>query len=89
MPIHAAVALALNLALSSKPSPRSSYGGAPVPAWVAGMSVGLLAIVFLEVGLGYNKRYWLHVPIGVGIFGGLIRQTDRLDTLPLAVGERQ
>ena len=52
-----------------------------VPASVAGFSIGLLMIVFLQAGLGYNKRYWLHVPLGVGIFGGLTRQVNRLDTL--------
>ena len=52
-----------------------------VPGWVAGVSTGLLMIVFLQVGFGYQKLYWLHVPIGVGIFGGLTRQANRLDTL--------
>src|SRR5262249_60846055 len=52
-----------------------------VPAWVAKISIGLLVLVFLQVGLGYRKQYWLHVPIGVGLFGGLIRQAGRLDTL--------
>src|SRR5262245_20975162 len=51
-----------------------------VPASIAGASVGLFAIVLLQVGLGYTKRYWLHVPIGVGMFGGLIRQLGRLAT---------
>jgi hypothetical protein len=59
-----------------------------VPAWVAGISLGLFAMVFLEVGLGYNKWYWLHVPIGVGIFGGLIRQASSLDTVWRAAGAR-
>ena len=52
-----------------------------VPPWVAGLSIGLFAIVFLQAGLGYTRRYWLHVPIGVGIFGWLTRQVSRLDTL--------
>jgi hypothetical protein len=90
MPIHAAVALALELgALTQALTAVVLWRRRRVPAWVAGMSIGLLVIVFLEVGLGYNKRYWLHVPIGVGIFGELIRQTDRLDTLRRTVGERQ
>lgn len=59
-----------------------------VPGWVAGFSFGLFAIVFLEVGLGNTRRYWLHVPIGVGIFGWLIRQGHRLDTLLRATGVR-
>jgi hypothetical protein len=38
-------------------------------------------MVLLEVGLGYSKQFWLHVPIGVGIFGGLIRQVSAPDSL--------
>jgi hypothetical protein len=52
-----------------------------IPGWVAGLSIGLFAIVFLQVGLGYTRRHWLHVPIGVGLFGGLMRQVNRLDTV--------
>jgi hypothetical protein len=52
-----------------------------VPAWVTGLSIGLFVIVFLQVGLGYKKSYWLHVPIGVGIYGWLTRQVNTLDTL--------
>ena len=57
-----------------------------LPGWVAGLSVGLFAIVFLQVGLGYTRRHWLHVPVGVGLFGGLLRQANRLDTLWRATG---
>jgi hypothetical protein len=46
---------------------------------VAGASAGLFLIVALQTGLGYNKVYWLHVPIAVGMFGGLIRQRSTLD----------
>ena len=59
-----------------------------VPSWVAGVSIGLLMIVFLQVGFGYRKLYWLHVPVGVGIFGGLTRQANRLDTLRRATEAR-
>jgi hypothetical protein len=52
-----------------------------VPAWVAGISVGLFVMVFLQIGLGYRKSFWLHVPIGVGMFGGLMRQVNMLGTL--------
>ena len=52
-----------------------------MPAWVVGLSIGLFVIVFLQLGLGYRRSFWLHVPIGVGIFGGLTRQVNRLDTL--------
>jgi len=44
--------------------------------------------VFFQVGLGYKKQYWLHVPIGVGLFGGLIRQVSRLDTFERTIGAR-
>ena len=59
-----------------------------LPPWVAGLSIGLFAVVFLQVGLGYTRRYWLHVPIGVGIFGWLTRQVSRLDTLWRTTGAR-
>lgn len=52
-----------------------------VPTWVAVVSVGLLVMAFLQVGLGYRRAYWLHVPIGVGLFGALTRQANRLETL--------
>jgi hypothetical protein len=53
---------------------RHRVPGANVSACVA-----LFVIVVLQAGLGFRKSYWLHVPIGVGIFGGLTRQADRLD----------
>jgi hypothetical protein len=55
-----------------------------VPAWMIGVSIGLFVIVFVQVGLGYRRSYWLHVPIGVGMFGGLMRQVSRLDTVARA-----
>src|SRR5262249_57798692 len=58
-----------------------------LPARVASAGIGLFVIVFLQVGLGYTKQFWLHVPIGVGIFGGLIRQKSTVDTLWRATGE--
>lgn len=51
-----------------------------VPAWVAGASVALFLVVFLQAGFGFRKLYWLHIPIGVGLFGGLTRQAARLDS---------
>jgi len=51
------------------------------PPWLAGVSIGLFVIVFLQVGLGYRRSYWLHVPLGVGLFGGLTRQVARLGML--------
>ena len=58
------------------------------PAWVAGLSMGLFVMVFLQVGLGYKRSYWLHVPIGVGIFGWLTLLVNRLDTLWPTTGAR-
>jgi hypothetical protein len=34
---------------------------------VAAISVGLFAIVLLEVWAGRDREYWLHVPVGVGL----------------------
>jgi len=80
--VHAVVALALQLgALIQAVTAVVLWRRRRVPAWVAGLSLGLFVIVFLQVGLGYRKSYWLHVPIGVGIFGWLTRQVNRLDTL--------
>src|SRR6266542_2499032 len=79
--VHAVVAQALQLgALIQAITAIVLWRRRRVPAWVAGLSIGLFVIVFLQVGLGYSKRYWLHVPIGVGIFGWLTRQVNRLDT---------
>ena len=87
--IHAVVALALELgALMQAVTAVVLWRRRRVPAWVASVSIGLLVLVFLDVALGYSKRHWLHVPIGVGIFGWLIRQTSKLDTLSRATGAR-
>ena len=48
---------------------------------MAGASLGLFVIMFLQVALGYRRWYWLHVPIGVAFVVGLQRQAVRLDTL--------
>jgi hypothetical protein len=77
--VHANVAVALQLgALIQGVTAIVLWRRRRVPAWVARFSVGLLVIVFLQAGLGHNKRYWLHVPIGVGIFGWLTRRVDTL-----------
>jgi hypothetical protein len=57
-----------------------------VPAWVVRASLGLLVIVFFQNGLGYKKLYWLHVPIGVGIFAAQTRLASRLATLRRTTG---
>ncbi len=87
--VHAAVALALQFgALVQAVTAVVLWRRRRVPAWVAGLSIGLFAIVFLQVGLGYRKSHWLHVPIGVGILGWLTRQVKRLDTLSRTTGAR-
>jgi hypothetical protein len=80
--IHAVVALALQAgAFLQAATAIVLWRRGRVPAWVAGLGIGLFVMVFLQVGLGYRKSFWLHVPIGVGIFGGLMRQVSMLDTL--------
>lgn len=79
---HAIVAVALQFgALVQAVAAIVQWRRGRVPAWVAGVSIGLFVVVFLQVGFGFRRLYWLHVPIGVGIFGGLTRQVNRLDTL--------
>lgn len=80
--VHAVVAQALAVgALIQAVTAVVLWRWRRVPAWIAGFSIGLFIIVFLQVGLGYRKTYWLHVPIGVGILSLLTRQAARLDTL--------
>jgi hypothetical protein len=80
--VHAIVAVALQFgALIQAIAAVVLWRRRRAPRWIAGVSIGLLLIVFLQVGFGYQKFYWLHVPIGVGMFGGLTRQASRLDTL--------
>ena len=87
--IHAGVARALPLgALIQAVAAVVFWRQRRVPAWVARAGIVLFVIVVLQVGAGYTRRYWLHVPIGVGLFGGLIRQTSRLDALWRATGAR-
>ena len=56
-----------------------------VPAWVASVSTAFFVIVFLQAGLGFRKTYWLHVPIAVGMFSGLMRHVHRLDAVSAPV----
>ena len=79
--VHAIVAVALQFgAVIQAVAGVVQWRRRRVPAWVAGVSIGLFVMVFLQVGFGYRRWYWLHVPIGVGMFGGLARQVNRLDT---------
>jgi hypothetical protein len=80
--IHARTALALEIgALIQALAAAVLFRRHRVPPWVAGLSIGLLIIVVLQVGFGYRSLYWLHVPIGVGIFGSLVLQLNRLQAL--------
>jgi len=87
--MHAGVSIALQLgALVQAVVSVVLWRRRRVPAWVIGASLGLLAVVLLQAGLGRSHRYWLHVPIGVGLFGGLLRQGSKLDTLRRATHPR-
>jgi uncharacterized membrane protein (DUF2068 family) len=87
--VHAIVAVALQFgALIQAVAAVALWRLRRVPAWMAGVSIGLFVIVFLQIALGYRRLYWLHVPIGVGIFGGLTRQVSRLDTVWRTTGTR-
>ncbi len=52
-----------------------------LPGPVAGHCLVLLVVVLLEMGLGHGKQYWLHLPLGVLIFGGLTWQVIGLDAV--------
>lgn len=83
--IHARVALLLEAgALIQAVVTLVLWRRRRAPAWVARAGIVLFAIVVLQSGLGRSRRYWLHVPIGVGLFGGLIRQTSQLGSLSRA-----
>jgi hypothetical protein len=82
MPVHRVVAVALQCgALIQASAAVVLWRQRRVPAWMAGFGIGLFVVLLLQVGLGYRKQYWLHVPIGVGMFGWLTRQASRLDAL--------
>jgi len=79
--VHAIVAVALQFgALIQAVAAVVQWRRRRVPAWVAGVSIGLFVMVFLQVGFGHRRLYWLHVPIGVGLFGALTRHVNRLNT---------
>lgn len=39
------------------------------PAWPVGVTVGLFALVVLQLGWGFTGRLALHVPVGVALLG--------------------
>jgi len=80
--VHAMVAVALQLgAIIQAILAGVLWRRRRIPAWVGSLSIRLLVVVLIQVGLGYSKQYWLHVPLGVGLFGALIGQKSRLDAL--------
>ncbi len=80
--MHATVAIALELGtLVQAVAAVVMWRRRRAPAWFAGAGVALAVIVFLQAGLGYRRTYWLHVPLGAGLFGGLTRLAKALDTL--------
>ena len=80
--IHAAVAVALQLvAVIQCVTAVVLWLRRRVTVGVAGLSVGLFVMVFLEVWAGRNREFWLHVPIGVGILVWLRGRMDSLDTV--------
>jgi hypothetical protein len=44
------------------------------PRWFFIASLLVLVMEVLQMGAGYNKIFWAHLPLGVGLFGGLTRQ---------------
>lgn len=87
--VHAVVANALQIgAIIQAVTAIVLWRRRRVPGWVAAFGVGLFVIVFLQVGLGHNREYWLHVPIGVGLLGWLTRQVSKLDALASSTSDR-
>jgi len=83
--VHAVVALALQVGAAAQAvTAIVLWRRGRVPGWVAGFSAGLLVMMFLELAVGHSRRFWLHLPIGVGIFGWLSRQVGRLKAIPNA-----
>lgn len=78
--VHSGVAAALLLgALVQLITASLMWRRRRVPAWIGGVSIGLFVIVLAQMALGINKLYWLHVPVGVGMFGWLTRLSIKLD----------
>jgi len=77
--VHGDVAIALELGvLTQAIAGLILWRRGKLPAATAAVSVALLAGVFLQAGFGHTRRYWLHVPIGVGIIAWLSRQVKQM-----------
>ncbi len=86
LPVHAFAGLALLLGLLVQAGAAALlWRQGRAPAWVAGVSIALFAVVLLQNAFGHNRQYWLHVPIGVALVGALNQQRSRLDTLRRAI----
>jgi hypothetical protein len=48
------------------------------PGWVVRSALMVFVLVVLQIGAGHTKRYWFHVPVGVALFGGLLRHSTRV-----------
>jgi hypothetical protein len=44
------------------------------PTWLVAANVVILAAEVVEVTVGYGHNMAIHVPLGMAIFGGLLRQ---------------
>jgi hypothetical protein len=79
--VHRGVALALQVgALIQAITAVVLCWRGRVPAQAAGRGIGLFVMVSIQLWLGFHQQYWLHVPLGVGIIGSLMRQVSRRDT---------
>jgi hypothetical protein len=58
-----------------------------LPGATAAVSVALFVALFLQVGFGHTRRYWLHVPIGVGIIAWVSRQVNQMGAFRSATVE--
>ena len=79
--IHASVGSVLGLgALAQAVASIAIQRRGRVPARLAGSGIALFVLVVLQIVAGHTRWFWLHVPVGVALVGGLMQQTRRLDT---------
>src|SRR5262245_2811413 len=63
--IHTTVAHTLQLgALTQAVAAVVLWRRSRIPGWVARDGIVLFVAIFVQVGLGYTRQFWLHVPIG-------------------------
>ena len=79
--VHVAGALALQLgALVQAAVAVVLWRRRHLAGAVAGFSVALVLLAFLELAAGRSRMFWLHLPLGVAIFGGLLRHVIALSS---------